>query len=157
MASSALLTSLLAEGALVDLDGSVFVELVLFFVLFLILNFLVFKPMIRLFAAREARIDGAVEEAKRQTREAAGFSGEIEEARRKQRAEAAAAREKIRVEGAKSERAILDNARKETAQLVAETDAKLAEEAKIARATIATQTPVLAKQIAGKLLGRDVT
>jgi len=157
MASSVLLTSLLAEGALVDIDGTVVVELVLFFLLLVILNWLVFQPMIRLFAAREAAIGGAIDEAKRQTREAGQHDAELEEARRKVRAKAGEERERIRGEAAKSERAILESVRKETTKLVADADAKLADEAKGARAAIATQTPVLAKQIAAKLLGRDVS
>lgn len=149
--------TLLAEGALVDLDGTIFIQLFIFFALLALLNWLVFQPMIRLFAAREAAIDGAREDAKKMEREARDDGGKLEEARRKVRAEAGEARERARAEALKAERVILSSARNGAAGAIATADAQLAAEGTKARADIATTTPVLARQIATKLLGRDVS
>ncbi len=150
-------SSLLAEGALVDLDGTIVVQLLIFFALLVLLNWLVFQPMIRLFAAREAAIDGAREEAKQMDRDAKDSGGELDEARRKVRAEASAARELVRAEALKAERVVLETARRDSLAKIATADAQLESEGKKARAEIATTTPSLAREIAAKLLGREVS
>ena len=149
--------TLLAEGALVDLDGTIFIQLFIFFVLLALLNWLVFQPMIRLFAAREEAIDGARAAAKEMELTAKDDGGKLDEARRKVRAEAGDARERARAEALKAERVILSSARHGAAGAIATADAQLASEAKKARADIAATTPVLARQIAAKLLGRDLS
>ncbi len=66
--------------AIIDFDGTLFIQLAIFIVLFFVLRSLVFKPMISLFAAREAAIDGAREEAKKMESEAKKSTGGFDEA-----------------------------------------------------------------------------
>src|SRR5690606_9564812 len=53
------MSSALLASVTVDLDKSVFVQMALFGVLILILDPLLFRPLLRLFALREERTDGA--------------------------------------------------------------------------------------------------
>ena len=55
---------LLSGGAVIDLDGSLLIQLAIFFAAFFLLRHLVFRPMTALFDAREAAIDGAKREAR---------------------------------------------------------------------------------------------
>ena len=64
MQLSAFLGALLSGGSIIDLDGTVFVQLGMFFVAFVVLYALVFKPMVAVLEAREAAIDGAKDEAR---------------------------------------------------------------------------------------------
>ncbi|MBW2548809.1 MAG: hypothetical protein JRE82_16610, partial [Deltaproteobacteria bacterium] len=48
-----LFTALLAEGSIIDLDGTIWIQLGLFTVAFLVFRPLIFRPMIELFEARE--------------------------------------------------------------------------------------------------------
>ena len=48
-----LFTALLSEGSIIDLDGTIWVQLGLFAVAFLLFRPLIFRPMVALFEARE--------------------------------------------------------------------------------------------------------
>lgn len=144
------------SGSLIDLDGTVFIQLGLFVVAFFILRALVFKPIIALIEAREEAIEGAIEEAKAMTVEAKSAEEEFEVEMHRVRRTAAAERDKLRAEGKKLEATVLDKVRDETAGQLSAAEETLAKEAKKARAAMEAHTPVLAKQIASKLLQRDV-
>jgi F-type H+-transporting ATPase subunit b len=149
-------TALLAGGSIIDLDGTFFVQLAIFFIAFLVLRSLVFKPMMNLFEAREEAIDGARQEARRMEREADDKGTTFEDAMRKVRVEAGEERDRLRAEGLRLERTILDKVRKETGETLANAERKMATEAEKIRSEMKTTAPALAKQIASRLLGREV-
>lgn len=153
---SSLLSVLLSEGSIIDLDGTILVQLGIFLVLFFILRALVFKPMTSLFAAREEAIDGAREEARRMEREAKEQSGGFDEAIRRVRTEAGEQRDKLRADGLALERTMLNAVKDETTRALEDARVKLESERDTARGAMAAQTPVLARAIASKLLGREV-
>ncbi len=148
--------SMLLSGSLIDLDGTIFVQFIIFFLLFFILRALVFKPLIALFARREEAIEGAREEAKRLSREVRGSSDKFEEALRKVREEAGLERDRIRQETANTERDLLEKVRNDVKSTMDEATATIAKEAADARAGIRADAPRLAREIATKLLGRSV-
>ena len=153
---SSLLSVLLSEGSIIDLDGTILVQLGIFLVLFFLLRALVFKPMTSLFAAREEAIDGAREEARRMEREAKEQSGGFDEAIRRVRTEAGEQRDKLRADGLALERTMLTAVKDETGRALEDARVKLEAERDAARRAMAAQTPVLARAIASKLLGREV-
>lgn len=149
-------SALLSGGSVIDLDGTFFVQLGIFFVAFLVLRSLVFKPMVALFEAREAAIDGAKGEAAKLTSEAASAGQTFDEELRKVRAHAAAERDKVRAEAQKREREILEAVKAETEKSSAEAQAKLDASAAELRGSLNASVPGLAKEIASKLLQREV-
>jgi len=153
---SSLLSVLLSEGSIIDLDGTILVQLGIFLVLFFLLRALVFKPMTALFAAREEAIDGARDEARRMEREAKEQSGGFDEAIRRVRTEAGEQRDKLRADGLQLERTMLNAVKDETNRALEDARVKLDAERDAARRAMAAQTPVLARAIASKLLGREV-
>ena len=144
-------------GSVIDLDGTFLVHIVLFFITLLILRALVFKPMIALFQAREDAIDGARAEAREMQKEATKKADAFEEEMRQVRREAGAERDKLRQEGMRLERAILEKVRKETQASVAAAEEKLGHEAARLRRDIEQSVPLLARDMAKKLLGREVS
>ena len=151
-----LFTALLSEGSIIDLDGTIWVQLVLFGVAFFVFKPLIFRPMVALFEARENAIEGAKLEALRLQDEASAESEEFEVEMRRLRLQAGEERDRLRAEGKRLERTVLDGVREETDKLLAEADAKLATEATGLRAEIDRSVPALAKQIASKMLNREV-
>jgi F-type H+-transporting ATPase subunit b len=149
-------SALLSGGSIIDLDGTLFLQLGLFFAAYIVLYFIVFRPMVALFEAREQAIDGAKDDAQRLQREArdAGqtFDQEMAEVRR----QASEQREKLRQEGVKLERSVLDSVRAETQRKLDEAESTLTQEAVRLRAELKTAVPALAQQIASKLLEREV-
>jgi F-type H+-transporting ATPase subunit b len=149
-------TVLLSSAPILDVDATLLIHIGVFLLLFFVLRALVFRPAIALFDERERAIDGAREEARQLEREAEGkldaFEGEMDRVR----GEAGAERERLRAEGTRLERSLTEKVRTETEQMVREAEAKMATEAEKLRKDIAASSPVLARQIAEKLLGREV-
>ncbi len=149
-------TALLSEGSIIDLDGTFWIQLGLFGIAFLILRPLVFRPMVQLFEARENAIEGAKLEALRLQDEAAAEGEEFEEEMRRLRLQAGEERDRLRAEGKRLERTVLERVREETDKQLAEAEAKLAREQTKLRDELQQSVPVLAKQIASKMLNREV-
>ncbi|MEM8609495.1 MAG: ATP synthase F0 subunit B [Myxococcota bacterium] len=151
-----LFTALLSEGSIIDLDNTIWIQLVLFVVAFLVLRPLVFRPMIALFEAREGAIHGAKLEAQRLQDEAQAGTAEFDEEMRKLRLQAGEERDRLRNEGKALERDVLDKVRSETARQLAEADQKLKADAQRLRAEVDANIPTLARDIASKMLNREV-
>jgi F-type H+-transporting ATPase subunit b len=151
-----LFTALLSEGSIIDLDGTIWIQLVLFGIAFFILRPLVFRPMVALFEARENAIEGSKLEALRLQDEAAAESEEFDEEMRRLRLQAGEERDRLRAEGKHLERAVLDRVREETGKQLTQAEEKLAAEASKLRAEMKSTIPTLAQQIASKLLNREV-
>ena len=151
-----LFTALLSEGSIIDLDGTFWLQLGLFAVAFLALRPLIFRPMVALFEARENAIEGAKLEALRLQDEAEAESQEFDDEMRRLRLQAGEERDRLRAEGKRLEKAVLDHVREDSDKQLSEADAQLATEAAKLREEMKTTVPALAKQIASKLLTREV-
>jgi len=156
MQLSASLAALLSGGSIIDLDGTVFVQLGMFVVAFVVLHALVFKPMLALLEAREEAIDGARDEAKRLDVEVKAKQAAFEAELRKVRGASGEERDRLRAEGADLERRLLETVRAETQGTLATSKAALDVEAQTARQRLLALRPELAREIASKVLGREV-
>ena len=156
MQLSAFLGVLLSGGSIVDLDGTVFVQLAMFFVAFAVLYVLVFKPMVALLEAREHAIEGAREEAKHLESEVGAKQASLDPELRRVRGVSGEERERLRAEGQELERRLLDRVRGETQSLVSEAKVRLEQEARVARSELEAQRGDLAREIASRVLGREV-
>jgi F-type H+-transporting ATPase subunit b len=156
---TALLSSgpvLLSSGPVLDVDATLFIYLGVFWLLFFALRAAVFKPAMQVFDEREKAIDGAKLEARQLEGEAEGKLASFEQQVSRVRAEASAERDRLRADGVKLERSLTERVRVETEQMVRDSEQKLADESARLRKEIATGAPVLGRQIAEKLLGREV-
>jgi len=151
-----LFTALLSEGSIIDLDGTIWIQLVFFGIAFLVLRPLIFRPMVALFEARENAIKGAKLEALRLQDEAAAEGEEFEEEMRRLRLQAGEERDRLRAEGKRLERTVLDRVRQETDKQLAEAEVRLEREQAKLRAELSQSVPTLARQIASKMLNREV-
>jgi F-type H+-transporting ATPase subunit b len=156
MQLSAFLGALLSGGSIIDLDGTVFVQLAMFFVAFGVLYVLVFKPMVALLEAREHAIDGAKDEAKQLEHDVREKQAAFESELRKVRSSGSEERDRLRLEGQELERKLLDTVRSETTSLVANAKTRLAAEAGVARSELGAKKSELAREIASKVIGREV-
>lgn len=156
MPLNASLVAALAGGSIIDIDGTLFVQLAIFFMTFFVLKALVFGPMMKLFEAREKAIDGAREEAKALDKDAKAKGTAFDDELRKVKLAAQEERDRLRADGAHLERQLLEHARKETQSLLTDAAAKLTSERARARGELERQVPVIAKQIATRVLGREV-
>lgn len=149
--------STLASGhPLIDIDLTVFVQFGLFLLLFLAANKLLFQPYLQLRERRKAGIEGARAEADRMTAQADAELANYEKQLAAARTRANEEGRKVRAEAAGHEKDVTDKARAEAQKAIDEATAKMRQETEAARLQLLPQANALAKQMASKLLGREV-
>lgn len=147
----------LMAAVTVDLDRSVLIQVVLFSVLIVLLKPLLFDPMLRVFALREERTEGARAEARAKQERAADILANYEKELAKIRLVAAEEREKVRSETAKLESRILDEAHQASGQILEEGRARVSSEREAIRGELAKESRSIAADIARQVLGREVS
>jgi F-type H+-transporting ATPase subunit b len=150
------IVSLAGGHPLIDIDLTVIVQFVLFLVLFVIANRLLFQPYLQLRERRKAGIDGARAEAERMTAEADAKLADYEKQLAMARDRANEEGRKVRLEAAAHEREVTDKARASAQQAIDEAQATMRRETDAARAQLMPQADALARTISSKLLGREV-
>ena len=140
----------------VDFDATFLVQLVLMAGLTLVLKPLLFDPMLRLFEERERRTDGAKMQARKIDEKSASALSTYESEMAKARAAANSEREKIRAEAVRREQEILSAVRATTSRTIEDGKRSAQAEAARVRATLKEGTGALARDLAGRVLGREV-
>jgi F-type H+-transporting ATPase subunit b len=149
-------SSLASGHPLIDIDLTVLVQFGLFLILFLVANKLLFQPYLALRERRKAGIDGARGEAERMTAQADAKLADYEKQLASARNRANEEGRKVRAEATAHEKDVTDKARAENQKSIDEATAKMKQETEAARLQLLPQANTLAKQIASKLLGREV-
>jgi F-type H+-transporting ATPase subunit b len=150
------LVSIASGHPLIDIDGTVFVQFGLFLLLYVVANQLLFKPYLRLRERRKEGIDGARAEAERMTAQADAKLADYEKQLAAARSRANEEGRKVRTEASAHEKDVTDKARAAAQKSIDEATAKMRQETEAARLQLLPQANTLAKQIASKLLGREV-
>jgi F-type H+-transporting ATPase subunit b len=145
----------LAGGVALDLDNTVVYQLGIFLVLMLVLEPLLFNPVLRIFALREERTEG--ERARARTLEE--DAGELLERYQREVARvnqvAAEERDRARAETAKLEAEILEEARRSVGRIVEEGRSRINGEVQKMRFDLGRESERLAQDVAGRVLGRE--
>lgn len=144
-------------GVNLDFDLTFLIQMVAFAALIIILRPLLFDPLMKLFEERERRTEGAKVLARRMDEKAGEllrrYEAELEAVRRA----ASQEREKLRAEGQRLEAQILAEGRAEVARLIEQGRAKLDVERRAIRADLTGRAADIARDIASRVLGREVT
>jgi len=149
--------STIASGhPLIDIDLTVFVQFGLFLLLFYVSNKLLFQPYLKLRERRKAGIEGARAEADQMTASADAKLADYEKQLAGARNRANEEGRKVRAEASAHEKDVTEKARAEAQKAIDEATAKMRQETEAARLQLLPQANTLARQIASKLLGREV-
>lgn len=144
------------EHPLIDIDHTVWIQLLLFFIVAFIGSRLLFRPYLRMRDERAAGIEGARDEAVRLSTEAdarlAHYEKEIAVARSRAQDE----RRTMRTDAAVKQREATDKARTDAVQAFDEARLRVERETNLARQQLMPRATQVAEEIAGKLLGRKV-
>lgn len=152
-----LIPSTIASGhPLIDIDWTAAIQFVLFLALYFVANRLLFQPYLDLRERRKAKTDGAREEAARMTAEADAKLADYEKQLAVARGRAADEGRKIRSEAAAHEREVTDKARAAAQSAIDAAQSKMRSETEAARGQLLGQADTLARQMASRLLGREV-
>jgi F-type H+-transporting ATPase subunit b len=140
----------------IKLDWTLLLQFANFMILLVVLNVLLFKPLRAALAARKATIDGDLawsrsldEQVRAQVAE---YEAKLQEARQRGSQERMALRQAAQGEEAR----LLGAANDSASQRLQTLKEQVAGEAAAARQGLRGETEALARQIAGKVLGRNV-
>lgn len=141
---------------LIDIDGTLFIQLGLFLLLMFVLHKLLWKPFLRVRGERVSRVEGYREEAARLEAEAAArltrTEAELAEARRIGSGERALAR----AEAHAREQTLLAGAQAAAQKTVAEARTRLDATLVAERAKLKATSVAIGREAAARILGREV-
>lgn len=141
---------------MIELDGTLVLQFVNFMILMVVLNALLFKPLRGALKARKETIEGSkakVQDIDEQVQaQIARYEAQLQEARQQGSQERSA----LRKTGQEEEVRILGEANRSAAERLQTITAQIQDEANSARQALRGETEALAKEIAGKVLGRAV-
>jgi F-type H+-transporting ATPase subunit b len=144
------------ERPLINIDATLFLNMALWVFLFIVLRGLLWNPMLKLIQARETGMEGARVEARKLEKEGAELRTEYEAAQRSARASASEERDKIRADAKRKEAELLAEARNASQTAVDAQRAEIQKQRATLEQEIKSTVPVLASDIASKVLGREV-
>lgn len=141
---------------MIKLDWTLFLQFANFVILLVVLNALLFKPLRAALAARKATIDGDLAKARALDGEiqaqVAEYETKLQEARQRGSQERLALRQAALAEEAR----LLGGANEKASQRLQSLKEQVATEAATARQGLRAETEALARQVAGKVLGREL-
>jgi F-type H+-transporting ATPase subunit b len=141
---------------LIDIDGTVFVQLGIFLLLMAVLYGLVFRPYLKVREERTKGIEGARGEAKTMDQRATEIVADYDARLLKAKQRGADERLKLRAEGVAHEQRTLAAAREATQKEIDAARTKAQAEQETARKALLAEANAVGKKIAGRLLGREV-
>ena len=141
---------------MISLDISILYQVILFIVLWLIVNKVLFQPYLQLLDERERRTTGAQHDSTELEQEGARLRAQYEEKITQAQSVAAAERERVLLSAREQREKILGQARQEAEQALAERRREIATALVSERRLAAAEAATIAADIASKVLGRKV-
>jgi F-type H+-transporting ATPase subunit b len=137
---------------MLELNKWFFVLAINFFVLFVILNFILFKPLLKIFTEREDTVKGALDAAKEMSSKReegiARLNSELAESRSK----AKEIFEALKAEGVNKQKEELSAAEKEAGAMIEQAKTQIRAEAEKARQALKADVDKFSDEIVGKLV-----
>lgn len=141
---------------LIDIDWTIVIQFALFLVMLVVANKLLFQPYLRLRERRAEGIEGAKAEAERMTAEADSKLVDYERQLGVARSKASEEQRKIRAAANAHEREVTTQARTTAAAALEEARERVRTETDSARKELLPRAEQIGKQMATRILGREV-
>ena len=151
-----LLAARLFANISVDFDATFIAQFILFTAFILVLRPLLFDPLLKVFAERERRTEGARDKARIMDAKAGELLQRYEAELDKVRVEANLERERLRREAKEIEGKIMDEARADVTRILDGGKARIAAEVEQMKKDLSEAQSVHAADIASRVLGREV-
>jgi len=141
---------------MISLDLSVVYQIVLFLVLWFVLGKVLFRPYLKLLEEREGKTAGARQDTAELEREGARLKAQYEERIAQAQAAGGAAKESILQEARRRREQVLSQARQEAATTLELERREVARQVAGERQLAAAEATTVARQMASKILGRNL-
>jgi F-type H+-transporting ATPase subunit b len=142
---------------MIDLNWTLFVQIINFLVLVFLLNLVLFRPIRRSLKDRQARLAAAATEVDGIQAQGQGVQSQIQESLADARRQGAGSREKLRQEGTQAEAILLEQVKQGVDEEWARVEKKIKEDMAKAGQTLKDQAQSFAQAMAAKILGREVS
>ncbi len=142
---------------MINLNLTMLVQLAILLALMIILSQVAFRPFLGLLQARKDRIEGEERQARELKDRTQQMMDRYREAIAAAQAKGAGMREEMRKESMSQESSILQKAMQEAGQLMDKMKAKISEETEAAKSGLRAQAQNLSREIAEKILGRNLS
>lgn len=141
---------------MVDINSTVWIQMANFIVLIIVLNIVLFKPILGVIEGRKKRLEDLDQEVKSLETEIDEKMADYEEKLRQARQEAMNERNEVQQKAAEDGKAIMGEARSEISAIVEGFKKKLDKEMTDARNVLKSQSEKISQEISEKVLGRSI-
>ena len=141
---------------MISINLTLFVQMAIFLTVLVLLNALLFQPILRTFDERTRRVEDAGAKSLALEAETASRIADYEGKLAAARAEGSRERETIRHRAQEEEEKMLRRVQEEAGDRVGELRERIAREYREAAATLKSEAESLAREVAGRVLGRTV-
>lgn len=142
---------------MIDIDWTLFAQIINFLLLVFLLNVVLFRPIRNALRERQAKVLAQEAEINLLTDQSRSLEDEILEELAAARRAGAGARETLKQEGAQAEATLLDEVKRQVELEWATVEKKIKADMAKARASLKTQTQSFAQLLATKILGRELS
>jgi|UniRef100_A0A7C3Z294 F-type H+-transporting ATPase subunit b len=142
---------------MIDIDWTLFVQLLNFLVLVFLLNMVLFRPIRKVIHDRQARMSSLEGDIAGLAENRQGILGKVDEELTAARREGLSLRERLRQEGAQAEASLLEQIKKEVDAEWSRVEAKIKQDVAKAREALSAQAQDFAMALATKILGRKLS
>jgi F-type H+-transporting ATPase subunit b len=140
---------------MISLDNSIIAALIIFLLLIIALNQLLFKPLKRIQAEREDRTTGLMTRMKEQMDNQSGLFNEYQATIKNARMEGYRRQDELRAEALKKRADILARARKEAEELLQNSRNSIQRQVDAAKEQLALESQEMARKITSTILERS--
>lgn len=141
---------------MIQVDWTIWLQFVNFFVLMALLNFILYRPLRGILGRRRETIDGSYSKAKELEAQINEKMGRYQEQLQTAKLKGNEERAQMRKEAAGEETEILTKAHATASEQLQDIKSRVAGEAEAAAKVLKNESKVLAAQIASKVLGRTL-
>jgi F-type H+-transporting ATPase subunit b len=142
--------------SMIDINVSLFIQIVNFIILLIALNFLLFKPIRKIMQEREQGISSALEDAKAAQNRMQSLLEQYNASLAESKQKAATAYNSIYQQGLDTQRDTISAERTKAGEMLDKARAEIAAAAGAARAELKKEAERLSQEITSKLIGRAV-
>lgn len=142
---------------MIELDWTLYVQIINALVLVYLLNLFLFRPVRNVLKERQARLDAEEAAAVQLTEQGQGIAGEIKENLSAARRQGLGEKEALRQEGSQAEASLLEKVKQEVDAEWARVEKKIKADMDKARKTLKGQAQSFAQVMAAKILGREIS
>ena len=141
---------------MIEINFTILIQAFNFFLLLVILNKVLYKPILKILEEREQRIDGQQQQAKKITEDGQVLQGDYDKKLYNAKIEAMNTKNAARSASSEQANSIIDDSRKKAEEIINQMQQQMASELAQAKKELEPELSVMSATIAQQILGRKV-